>query len=317
MSRLIQRLSVIAIWSLSAVLASVLVIRIWPGAHLLAGAREADDEWTWPKTLQVYPSHPGDPVRLIKIMKAGEEVVPGIYRIPQIAVHGGQEIDAVKNWLSDASFTLRSPASKTIVSVGISVTFPVRLTDMHCNTDTSTEAWCRAHTHWCDGGCPVLIQETLHWGLIPSMTASGVEARYTRARARGEEWRILRQGNGPLRLAPGEEITLSPADRVEGIWGGIDPRAGVPEIMSGIVSREGFEEAKNTEPCLERRRSKTGCAFAEAPKFNIGIDVVYFEDGTIWGNYGFGYALPDPDGIFTRVNAGDLPGIVSPAPRPN
>jgi hypothetical protein len=70
--------------------------------------------------------------------------------------------------------------------------------------------------------------------------------------------------------------------------------------MNGIVYEEGIEEAKGAEPCLERINSKKGCAFAEVSKFNIGIDVVYFDDGTIWGNYGYGYAIPNPDGIFTR-----------------
>jgi len=133
----------------------------------------------------------------------------------------------------------------------------------------------------------------------------------------GEEWRILRQGNGPLQLAPGEEVTLPTADGVEGMTIGTDPRGGLADIMSGIVSWEGLEEAKDAEPCSARRNSRRGCAFAEVSKFNIGIDVVYFEDGTIWGNYGFGYALPNPDGIFTRVDARDFPGIVSPAPPPN
>ena len=48
-------------------------------------------------------------------------------------------------------------------------------------------------------------------------------------------------------------------------------------------------------------------AFAEVSKFNIGVDVVHFEDGTIWGNYGYGYATPNPDGIFTRVSAEGRP----------
>ncbi len=158
-----------------------------------------------------------------------------------------------------------------------------------------------------------LISKTLHWGLIPGLTAPGLEARY-RAEAKGIFGdRAPLQGKESLRLAPGEEVTLWLAGRVEGIGAITDPRKGFSDIMNGIVYREGIDEARGEEPCIERANSKTGCAFAEVSKFNIGLDVVYFEDGTIWGNYGYGHALPNPDGIFTRVNARDFSGIVSPA----
>lgn len=70
----------------------------------------------------------------------------------------------------------------------------------------------------------------------------------------------------------------------------------------------------DTEPCLDRINSKKGCAFSEVSMFNIGVDVVFFEDGSIWGNYGYGYALPGPDGIFKRVDARDFAGFVAPPP---
>src|SRR5208283_666773 len=105
---------------------------------------------------------------------------------------------------------------------------------------------------------------------------------------------------------PGEEITLSLADRGEGIWGGTDPRP-FSNVLNPTLRWEGLDEATGEKPCRERANSKTGCAFAKVSKFNIGIDIVYFEDGTIWGNYGYGYALPNPDGIFTRVDARDFP----------
>ncbi len=317
MSKLLQHLNMLAICLLGGVLASVLLAQIRPGTLPSARAVAAEDEWVWPKTLQVYPAHPGDPLKLVKVTKAGKELLPGVYRIPEIAGDFWQNLDAVKGWLTDISFTLKSQTSKNIVSAGIAVVFPVRSTDGECNTATNLEAWCRAHPHWCDGGCPTLKINALHWGSIPGIAASGLEARF-RAEARGIFGdRVLLQGKHPLRLAPGEEATLSLADGVEEGWGGLDPRAGVPELMNGIVFREGLEEAKNTEPCLERRRSKTGCAFAEVSKFNIAVQVVYFEDGTIWGNYGYGYALPNPDGIFTRVDAHDVPGMVSPGSAAN
>jgi hypothetical protein len=93
-----------------------------------------------------------------------------------------------------------------------------------------------------------------------------------------------------------------------------DPRHGFSDSMNIILHEEGIEDAGGEAPCLERINSKKGCAFSEVSKFNVGIDVVYFEDGTIWGNYGYGYAVPNPDGIFTRVNAHDSPGT-DPPPR--
>lgn len=327
MSKLLERLNVLAICLLGGVLASVLVAQVLPGVRPPAGsvaeAEMYEREWAWPKTLQVYPSRPGDPAKLVRIMKDGQEIVPGTYRMPEIAGDGDQSVDAVKEWLKDASFTLRSRTSKNIVSVGIAVVFFVRRNDFECISDPVLvksglpEPWCNAHPHWCDGGCPELIDTTLHWGLIPAMTASGLEARYAHARAEGQYWRALHQGEYPLRLAPGEEVTLSLAGRVDGVTTSTDTRHPFSENVNGFLSHEGIEEAKGTEPCRHRFNSKTGCAFAEVSKFNIGLDIVYFEDGTIWGNYGYGYALPNPDGIFTRVDARGSPGLVTPPPATN
>lgn len=314
MSKVLKRLNVLAIWLLGGVLASVVVPQIWPGARLFARIPARDDEGVWPKTLEVYPSHEGDPVKLVRITKDGKEVMPGTYRMPQIAGTDSENVDAVKEWLHDASFILKSQTSKNTVSVGISITFPARNTDVACFYITGDKT---QPSPWCDGGCPALIHSVLHWGLIPAMTASGLEARYARTRADGQNWRILRQGKRPLRLAPGEEITLSLAGHDDGIISLTDPRHGFTDTMNGIVGNEGIDEARGEEPCVERANSRTGCAFAEVSKFNIGVDIVYFEDGTIWGNYGYGYALPNPDGIFTRVDEHDFPGIISPRSVPN
>jgi hypothetical protein len=86
--------------------------------------------------------------------------------------------------------------------------------------------------------------------------------------------------------------------------------------MNGILWEEGIEEAKGAASCAERANSKTGCAFAGVSKFNIGIDVVYFDDGTIWGNYGYGFATPNPDGVFTRANVQDSPRVGDSASGP-
>lgn len=323
MSRLLQHLNVLAICLLGGVLASLLVAQIRPGPRPSAKAQAVENEWVWPKTLQVYPAHPGDPVRLIRIMKDGKEVVPGTYRMPQVAGDWVQTRDAFNEWLKDASFTLKSQTSKNIVSVGMAVVFPARDTDLALGCISVTDRrsapspWCDARPHWCDGGCPELLHTTLHWGLIPALTVSGLEGRYARARAEGKHWRTVLQGEAPLRIVAGEEMMLSPAGRVGGILTSTDPRHPFYGVMNGIVDHEGIDEATGTEPCVHRANSKTGCAFAEVSKFNIGVDVVYFEDGTIWGNYGYGYALPNPDGIFTRVDAHDFPGLASPAPAVN
>ena len=322
-TKFLQRLNLLAICLLGGVLAAVLIAQVRPGGRPPDRDR-ALNEASWPKTLEVYPLHPGDPVKLVKIMKGGNELVPGTYRMPQISGDPLQNVDAVKEWLRDASFTLRSQTSKNIVSVGIAVVFPVRRTDVDCHSVTGVkparEPWCDAYPHWCDGGCPTLIHNTLHWGKIPHLTASGLEARY-RAEAKRVSFDLPDgtplQGKESLRIAPGEEITLSPAGRFDGIMTGSDPRHGLSNTMNVIVRQEGLEEARGAEPCVDRANSKTGCAFAEVSRFNIGIDVVYFEDGTIWGNYGYGYALPNPDGIFTRVDARDFPGLVGSASAPN
>jgi len=75
MLKALQRLNVLAIWLLGGLLASVLVARIWPEVRAFARGGGTDDEWAWPNTLQVYPSHPGDPVKLVRIMKGGTEVI--------------------------------------------------------------------------------------------------------------------------------------------------------------------------------------------------------------------------------------------------
>ena len=227
--------------------------------------------------------------------------------MPEITGEGLRNGDALKEWLKDASFTLKSQTPKNIVSVGMAVVFPARDTDLDCIS--STGPWCDANPHWCDGGCPELLHTTLHWGLIPALTASGLEARY-RAEAKGLFGdRAALQGTERLWLPPAGEVTLSLAGRVDGVIGHLDPRHPFSNVMNGTLYAEGIEEARDAEPCVDRANSKTGCAFAEASKFNIGVDIVYFEDGTIWGNYGYGYALPNPDGIFTRVDAHDLPAL--------
>ena len=71
------------------------------------------------------------------------------------------------------------------------------------------------------------------------------------------------------------------------------------------------------EPCGAGANSKTGCAFSQVSKFNIGLDVVYFEDGTVWGNYGYGYAFPNPDGTYARIRTDDSQAAPSPAPTRN
>jgi len=321
-SRVHQRLNVLAICLLGGVLGAVLVVQIWPHGRALAQAgMKEEDEWTWPKTLQVYAAQPGDPVKLVKITKGGEELLAWKYKMPQIAGDASQIVAAVKDWLSDVSFTLKSQTSKNIAALSIAVVLPVRGTDLECNSITgeksAREPWCEAHPHWCDGGCPELVTNTLHWGLIPAQAASGLHSRY-KAEAKGIHGdRTIVEGKGLLRVGPGEEVTLLVAGRVDGMGAISDPRHGVPDTVNGLLYWEGIEEAKDAEPCSERRNSKKGCAFSEVSKFNIGLDVIYFEDGTIWGSYGYGYAIPNPDGIFTRVSAYDSPSIGKPASGPN
>jgi hypothetical protein len=321
MLRLLQRLNVLAICLLGGVLASVMVAQVLPKARPLSrpGPTKDEDEWTWPTTLQVYPSHPADPVRLVRITKGGEELVPGTYRMPHIAGASSENTEAVKEWLRDVSFILKSETPKNIVSIGIAVVFPARLTDFECATTADAGGapgkwWCGSDPHWCDGGCPELVHYPLHWGLIPAATVSGLEARY-RAEARGhfDDRTLSVRGEGSLRLAPGDGITFSLAGRSDGVVAHVDPIQGIPGLMNRVVYLEGIDEARGTKPCAERIHSNTGCAFAEVPKFNIGVDIAYFEDGTIWGNHGYGYALPNSNGIFTRVSALNSLGVASAA----
>ncbi len=305
MPRVLQRLSVLLICLLGGMLGAFLVVQIWPRGRALAQAgmteqvAKAEAEWRWPKTLQVCPAHSGDPVKLVNVTKAGEELLPGKYEIPQIA---GDGVDAVKDWLSDVTFTLKSQTSKNIAAASIAVVLPIRDTHLDCNSITghksASEPWCDAHPHWCDGGCPELVQITSHWGMIPAPAASGLQSRYKDEAIHGA--RAVVEGKELLRVGPGNVVTLSEAGRVYGIGAITDPRHGVSDIVNGLLYQDGIEEAKGTAPCAERVNSKTGSAFAEVSAFNIGIDVVYFDDGTIWGNYGYGYATPNPDRIFTR-----------------
>lgn len=320
MSRLLQLLNVLAVCLLGGVFAPFLVAQTQAGSRSPERFPPEDPERR-PNTLEVYPSHAGDPAELVRIMKDGQEVVPGSYALPQIAGNIFQDTDAVKNWLNGVSFTLKSRASKTIVSVGIGVVFPARRTDLTCSSITGhrrpDEPWCEAHPHYCDGGCPERLAGTLHWGLIPGWTRSGLEARY-RGEAEGIYGdRVPLEGKEPLRLAPDEEFALFAGGQLGGRWPHLRPRHPFSEVVNQLLHYEGIEESTGTEPCSQRENSKTGCAFAEVPKFNMAIDIVYFEDGTIWGNYGYGYALPNPDGIFTRVDSRDFPGIARPAFAPN
>ena len=316
MSRVLQRVNVLAICLLGGVLGTVLVVEIWPRACALAQARPTaqeareEAESTWPETLQVYPTHSGDPVKLVKVTKAGLELQHGKYELPKIAGDDFENPRAVQQWVRDLTFTLRSEASKTIVSVGIAVVLPVRRTDLDCVTIARYgDHWCDAYPHYCDGGCPGLRYCTLHWGLVPAATASRLRARYEAWVEAGKgDYRPLLQGTKALLLPPGGEITLSADGRGESMVGGTGQRGRkYPGPLNAILGAEGIEEATDARPCAERYNPTTGCAFAEVSKFNIGVDVVHFEDGTIWGNYGFGYATPNPDGIFTRVSEDGRP----------
>jgi hypothetical protein len=322
--KVLRRLNVLAICLLGGVLASVLVAQVVPRARPIAGQRvpREEDEWPWPQTLRVYPSHPGDPVKLIGITKDGKEVEPGTYRIPVMAddTFGGP--NPFDRWLQDVSFVVTSETPRKIVCIGISVVLPAHRTNIVCFYlgEPAPNPWCDAHPHWCDGGCPILVHRTIHWGRIPPRAATGLESRF---RAEGRWGSPVLDANTPLQsrpwlvLGPGQVATLSMSVGVDGMIGSMDPRTDFSNVINTVLRTEGIEEATGEEPCTARANSKTGCAFAEVSKFNIGVDVVYFEDGTIWGNYGYGYALPNPDGIFRRVDAQDFPGIVSPASAPN
>jgi hypothetical protein len=275
------------------------------------------DEWRWPKTLQVFPSQQGDPVRLVRIIKGGQEIVPGEYKLPVITADHFLTPNPMDDWLKDTSFVLLNRTAKTVVSVGISVILPATQTNADCHFLVGgawlRDPFCDANPGWCDSGCPVLLHKTVSWGQIPAETASGLRDRYRAEQRRVspyiEEGAPL-EGKGWLQLPPGQEITLSLAYRGDSWLTVTDPRKDFSNSMSVILHTEGIEEAKEAEPCSERISSKKGCAFSQVSKFNIGLDVVHFSDGTIWGNYGYGYALPNPDGIFKRVDARDFPGVV-------
>lgn len=334
MSRPLQRLNVLAICLMGGVLGAVLILQIWPRGRALAQAGTArdqprlpktlQDEWRWAKTLQVYPAHPGDPVKLVRIIKAGQEIEPAKYNLPDISGDHFMTPDPMDDWLKGTSFVLENQSSKTIVCVGISVILPARQTNADCHFVTggawARDPFCDVNPGWCDDGCPALIHRTVSWGRIPAGTAAGLEARY-----RAEHRRVSPyvpegeplEGKGWLTLPPGQQVTLSAADRGDSWQTITDPRHAFSDSMNVILHEEGIDEAEDTEPCLKRLNSKTGCAFSEVAKFNIGVDVVHFEDGTIWGNYGYGYALPSPDGIFRRVEARDFPGLITSPDAPN
>jgi hypothetical protein len=304
MFKSIPRLKLAGICIVVGALGRVLIAQVPPQAPTAgrAGAN-VGQPWEWPKTLEVYPSHPGDPIRLVRIMKGGKELKPGTDPVPDIAgdlLEGG---DAVREWLKDVSFVLRNQGTKNIVSVGLAAVLPARETAYPCP---------RMGAEFAES-CPSLYQHSLHWGRIPAQLAAALRGRHE-AEGRG---RVPLQGEQPLQIAPGQEVTLSLAGRGEGYMTRTDPFKPLQNVMNGILASEGIEVASGTEPCAVRFYSKTGCGFVEPSKFNIGIDIVYFEDGTIWGNYGYGYATPNSDGIYTRVETADSPGAPDPASVPN
>ncbi len=311
MSSILQRLNVLLISLLAIVLTSVLVAQIKPAMHPTPQAESPDEEGVWPRTLQVSPSEPGDPVKLVRIMKGGQELVPGTYIMPEVsAANGSVMAGLLDGWLKDMSVVLENDSSKDVTSVGIAVVFPFRETDQECADITGSksthEPWCEAHPHWCDGGCPNLTQESLHWGRLPADTAKALQARYS-AEGRTEvtypePWAMPLQGKGPLRLAPGSQVALFPPDvgRYPAVT---DPRHRFSACLDMQLEAEGLEKAQGTtESLVSRANSEFGWAYRAVPKFNVAIVVVYFADGTIWGNFGFGYGVPNPDGIFTRVS---------------
>ena len=155
MSKVLERLNVLAICLLGGVIGIALLVQFWPRVRALAQSRmpehvaKEEAEWTWPKTLRVCPAHAGDPVKLIKITKGGVPLEPGKYELPRIAGDDFENPHAVLRWLGDVAFTLRSEAPKNIVSVGIAVMLPVRRIDVtvfpafattviHCAASTRT-----------------------------------------------------------------------------------------------------------------------------------------------------------------------------------
>ncbi len=308
MPKTLQRLNVLAIFVLGIVLTSVVVAQIKPAIRPTAQADSPDEEGAWPKTLQVCPSEPGDPVKLVRILKGDQEIVPGTYMIPEVSAPiGGDLVGPLDGWLKDTSIVLENDSSKVIVSVGIAVVFPFRETGLEC-ADISGPGWCDVHPHWCDGGCPKLMQDSLHWGRLPTDTAKALQARYS-AEGRSEvtypePWTMPLQGKDSLRLTPSLQVALSPADA--GRYPAVTDLRDRFSVDMALL-REGLEKTQGTtESLVSRANSEFGWAYRAVPKFNVAIVVAYFADGTIWGNFGFGYGVPNPDGIFSRVSEREL-----------
>ncbi len=323
MSSILQRVNVLATCLLGGVLASILVAQVLPRTPRPIGPKQAkmEAEWIWPDTLQVVPSQPGDAVKLVRIIKGDHEIIPGESKLPALAGDLDGLYKTFDAWLNDVSFVVQNQTERPIVAVGVSVVLPVRQTGMPClfngerEPGLAPDPWCDQHPHWCDGGCPLLVIRNMQWGRIPPEAATGLVEQL---RAQHSWTSPVLSLDVPLeartRLAwpSGQAVELSPAGRVDGMSGATDPRGGFPNVLNGILGREGIAEAQDEDPCEARANSRTGCAFAEVSKFNIAVDVVYFGDGTLWGNYGYGYALPTPDGIFRRVDARDFPGAKNP-----
>jgi len=131
MSKILQRLNVLVISLLALVLTSVLVAQIKPGVRPAAQTASPDEEAAWPKTLEVSPSEPGDPVKLVRIMKDSQEIVPGTYIMPEVSAPiGGNLVNLLDGWLKDMSIVLENDSSKDIISVGIGIVFPARDTSI-------------------------------------------------------------------------------------------------------------------------------------------------------------------------------------------
>jgi len=90
-------------------------------ASLLGTAAQAADA-TVSRTVQLEPSLPNDPVKIVKVMLDGVEVKPGVQGWP--GDKPGMPVHANDNWLNHIAITLKNISTKGIVFCGVRVFSP-------------------------------------------------------------------------------------------------------------------------------------------------------------------------------------------------
>jgi len=138
MSKLLDRLTLVALCVLGAVLASLLIVEGWHRVRVVPIVRAQGDPTGGNKTVLVNKTRRLDPIEVVKVLEGGKEVAPGdpsqddlnwlmpkdLPLRPARQFRTAYKFPAGESWLRDLSLVLLNRTSKNIVHVSMHVTFP-------------------------------------------------------------------------------------------------------------------------------------------------------------------------------------------------